>query len=1572
MSPFFRRKKLKSEPEAEVQPTPVEPLAPEGDEGDVKAVVAPQITLADRASRDELVSQALRTWHEELWKRAAAADDAAQVEVRRSSVDLTHAHPTGSAMFYSHGITKLSLLVREDRALAQAREALARLRDRIAQMSASHGHAPLSLAFGEFTWTDIAQAQELVADEYELTTELHLDEAEVELEPAEAAVELHEPVVVTEPALLRQVKLEFLEGEDALIQLQHLVEINPVVLRALRENGATGENIAQVRELAAAGDADALLARLVDLARVYLPGFGFEERALLGLFARPERAMLVDLEAIAPYVRTSGVLAALAGDEETAQLTSSPIPAGDREDRAPEAERGAGDHDVDELHAVEAVASGRSFVLDTPPGSEKFSTLASIAADRAASGASVLFVPTDEASAREFVAQMRHEGLDDLLLDLTDAEGAPRRIREGLRLELPKFDVDEVLDVRDKLVRVRRVLGEFVDDLHVADPEWKLSIHDLLEKLAQLTADPNGPATRVRLGSEAVSMLRNEGMDSVKAKFAKAGELGAFNQEFARSAWAGSKISDVAEGTRAVEEARRLHEVSLRAVIAQSSRAAGETGLTQARTLAEWFEQVDVLSGVAESLDTFVPEIFETSAMDMVIATASKEWRVANGHQMKRGERRRFRRQAQDLVRPGVVVNDLHAELTRAQERREVWRRYATEGGWPRLPDGMGQIRVMREEVERDLDALSAHLGGEDLASMPFEALQERLAALVADADHMSSLPARNAIVDELDRFGFGELLRDMVGRGVRAEESGGELELAYTSSVFEQLIAKSRVLAKLAPADVSNLLEHLRYLDQRHVRSLAAPVMLAAVKRGREVMREAKSDTLKLDAQLDERGVGGLHDLIAIYSRIVLAARPVWVAPPTVVAELVPPMPWVDVVMVEAPEAESVAGVVASLVRGRQVVVVGDTRRGAEMEGAPITDFAGVLPVIELPANRAVYNSLAARALMTHGYADVLAPVPAPHGGSSSRLVQVDGRGVPASGSDGAIESTQVEVDAAVDAVLEHAMSRPGESLAVVGISTSHANRIRSAVSALAERSTDVAALLSAPEPLVVVDVAGARGVRRDHVILSVGFGKTVHGRVLHSFGVLATPAGTRGLIDAIEAPRRELTVISSLAPGEIRKDRLSTSGPKLLADLLDAASGSADVPSGHEGASEPLLEDLKRRVEADGWVAQLNYGYEGSVSIPLVVGHPDIPGTWAVAVVFDDDSYVAEKSLRRRDRYRVEMLEVRGWRVHQTFSTSLFIDPAGEAERVGALMREVHERYNPVAVVVPELDDDGWGEVVADEAVSDHAVSELMPRVLPRGPRPAVTPGLALAAYTDDQLDEMAAWIASDGVPRDNEQFMDALRAELGLTRRGGQTDAVLGNVVRRCGQVAGGASEEQIAQAQTAQAEADVAQAEVEAAEELERRELIEPEEPAVDEPGLGGEESEEPAVDEPGLGGEESEELLEQEAEFETEEDLEAEAEAELEHREAIEPNPGEPEIGESEGVKPESPVEEELEAEEELEVEAEEELERRELIEPGDTTPESVADAVLVEDEPEAGMEKTDGLVLDDDPTFEER
>ena len=295
------------------------------------------------------------------------------------------------------------------------------------------------------------------------------------------------------------------------------------------------------------------------------------------------------------------------------------------------------------------------------------------------------------------------------------------------------------------------------------------------------------------------------------------------------------------------------------------------------------------------------------------------------------------------------------------------------------------------------------------------------------------------------------------------------------------------------------------------------------------------------------------------------------------------------------------------------------------------------------------------------------------------------------------------------------------------------------------------------------------------------------------------------------------------------------------MLADLLEVGEGQSGVGNGGwpvlEAAPDRLLVDLADRRYGMGLEVVANVGIPGGMRIPLAIGHPEVPGRLLVAVLTDDDAYVCEPSLRVRDRMWPAMLEAQGWKVHTALSMAVFIDPGKEAETIVGLVLDAVDEVNGSAegdpgVEVPEIEDfapdlerivvpdPGLDELVASTSQARERADELVTGMFEvvteaseghsaadaassgaglmlsgpvdeggassapreRGPRPAIAKGLPLAAYSDDQLDEMALWVASDGVSRSFEETVEELRNALGITRRGFQSDAVLGHVVRR----------------------------------------------------------------------------------------------------------------------------------------------------------------------------------------------
>lgn len=429
-------------------------------------------------------------------------------------------------------------------------------------------------------------------------------------------------------------------------------------------------------------------------------------------------------------------------------------------------------------------------------------------------------------------------------------------------------------------------------------------------------------------------------------------------------------------------------------------------------------------------------------------------------------------------------------------------------------------------------------------------------------------------------------------------------------------------------------------------------------------------------------------------------------------------------------------------------------------------------------------------------------------------------------------------------------------------------------------------------PEPFVVVEVGATQGLSREAVVLSVGFGRTPHGRVLHRFGALSEAGGEGRLLEALGSTRRRLTLVSCFSPTDLDPDRLRAPGARLLAALLRLAdertrTGPAvgrPVPS-PQGDPDRLVLDLAERLWRLGLTVDLDHGIPGGPRIPLVVGHPDLPDEMMVAVLTDDDAYVAEPSVRVRDRQVPERLERLGWTVVQVWSAAAFLDPQGEADAICAAtvdacaqrlasrpkprpkltvpelrpepseVAEPSDPSVPEAISVPDatVEPSASGEAPADQSVpadvpvaaetaadpvvlddggptgsaspadaldpaepqESPAAAESLDPAAPAAPalapgrtkahpawhpvahdaameplfevpphrgRAPVEPGLPIGAYSDDQLDDLVVWIKADGVPRTDPELAAAIRAELGIVRRGSRVNAAVNGAVRR----------------------------------------------------------------------------------------------------------------------------------------------------------------------------------------------
>jgi hypothetical protein len=1473
-------------------PSPADPASSADD--------APAVTLVAPPSRSELVDGAVATWRAALIEEAGGSARSDIDLLADAALDLSAAHPSGMAQLFAGRPTRLSNLVREGSALSTARRRARAVAARCSVSTQRYGVAPTSLAIGIATW-DEPSTPDVAIDDVGALASATAHPARVQEDGSAELV----PRTVRVPVLLRPVTLQARGSaeSDYELTLEPAVEINPVLVRALRSRGALLDPVGLAAGTFADGGFDPrpALARLTSLGEAVLPGFELIDRRVVGAFVHPGQVLVDDLDALAGILDRHEVVAAPAGDgaarAQVAQVSVEAV-AGDRD---PATERGVGDLDAAQRHVLDVVATGAHVFVDAPTGSDVAGTVAAIVAEASAAGRSVLYVPGSRRGSLALADRLAALGLGDLLVDVPPDAGwrvqVGRRLLGAMTLAAPVVDLDDRRRLREQVGELRDQLAGYVEALHAARAPWGVSAYDALQQLARLTSTRPAPRTTARLTPDAARVIEPDRLASLGSDLHRAGELGAFTLRSQDTAWFGADLRTDADAKVALRRVERLVDGALPALIARAGQVAAETGLVPAGSLAAWAEQLEMLAQVRASLDVFSPIVFERSAADLVAATGSKAWREQHHVEMGFWIRRRLRKQARDLVRPGRPVADLHAALVDVQARRELWRAHCPAGGWPRLPDSYELVEAEYEAVRVDVVALEAVLPhtGPRLSALPLPDLAALLGRLRADARSLDGLPERTQLLARAHAAGLDRLVADLNRRRVPAAQAPAELELAWWSTVFEQILGADPVLAGYDGQTLAELSARYAAADREHVQSLADPVLAEVVGQVQTRLREHREQGEALFVELVEESLGSLRDAVEHYPDVARHLRPVITASPMLVPQVLPPTRQVDLVVLDAAGHLPTQIAVPALARGRQVVVVGDARCASQ---SAVRELSDVLATVALRADGSRRDPYLTAFLAAHGYAEVLRPVPLPDATPLVHLHEADGTGMPDPGA-GLVDSTRQEVETVVELVLEHALVRPEESLAVVTVTARHADAVRDAVLAEVRGNPALAAFFDSgrAEPFVVVDLPNVAGLARDAVLLSLGLGRTPHRRVLHSFGPVSAPGGDAVLLDALGSTRHRLDVVACFTADDLDAERLRGPGPQLLRDLLEFAAqrgaGAVEVDPQSVGdetgaptaAADRLLLDLAERLWRHGLNVELDHGLPGGVRIPLVVGHPAIPGRFVVAVLTDDEAYVAEPSIRERDRLSADRLESLGWTVVRVWSVAAFLDPQSEVDRV---RRAVHaqlpaEVAMPVTRPVPVQPDEpaptphrgvtagsaptvlattdavpadaqpgstvplddlapasdevkraaevkrtadpapaaeverpavaGSAELavpvtgpapIASAIVLPAAGPEPAPApkpsaapvedepaagpprqlslALPAFPRPDVREGLPIGAYSDDQLDDLAVWILSDGQERSRDQLADDLRAALGITRRSHRVDTAIRSAVTR----------------------------------------------------------------------------------------------------------------------------------------------------------------------------------------------
>ncbi len=388
----------------------------------------------------------------------------------------------------------------------------------------------------------------------------------------------------------------------------------------------------------------------------------------------------------------------------------------------------------------------------------------------------------------------------------------------------------------------------------------------------------------------------------------------------------------------------------------------------------------------------------------------------------------------------------------------------------------------------------------------------------------------------------------------------------------------------------------------------------------------------------------------------------------------------------------------IGSVMRGRQLVVVGDskqlppTRFFEKIEGdeeTEIQDLESILDecaTIGMPQKMLLWHyrsrneSLIAfsnayyyeNRLYTFPSADLPGPT------SGIEFVHVP-EGVYDRGGK---RDNKMEAKKVADLVFEQFKAHPEMSLGVVAFSEEQQLAILDVIEYMKKLKPDFQQYFDEgqEESFFVKNLENVQGDERDVMFFSVGYGKDLDGKLVMNFGPLNMEGGHRRLNVAITRARRQVKLVSSMQPEDIDPNS-SSKGVLLLRRYMEFARGRGDrsalgCDSRHEDEGDKPLEDsIFNTLSNMGLTLHRSVGCSG-YRLDMAVMDPEKNQKHILGIECDGLNYASGRTARDRERLREDVLQGLGWNMHRIWSRDWVEDRNRELRKIEALVDRYRSR--------------------------------------------------------------------------------------------------------------------------------------------------------------------------------------------------------------------------------------------------------------------------------------------------------
>jgi superfamily I DNA and/or RNA helicase/very-short-patch-repair endonuclease len=207
--------------------------------------------------------------------------------------------------------------------------------------------------------------------------------------------------------------------------------------------------------------------------------------------------------------------------------------------------------------------------------------------------------------------------------------------------------------------------------------------------------------------------------------------------------------------------------------------------------------------------------------------------------------------------------------------------------------------------------------------------------------------------------------------------------------------------------------------------------------------------------------------------------------------------------------------------------------------------------------------------------------------------------------------------------------------------------------------------------EAFFIKNIETVQGDERDTIIFSICYAKDHSGKMSMNFGPLSSQGGERRLNVAITRAKFNVKLVGSIIPADIKSDRISSEGPKLLRQYIDFAINGPKVLNNVITVNDTIqIESYFEQSVYDflienGFDIATQVGCSG-YRIDMAVRNPNDRLSFCLGIECDGATYHSARTARERDRLRQTILEDMGWKIYRIWSTEWIKNTKSEKEKL------------------------------------------------------------------------------------------------------------------------------------------------------------------------------------------------------------------------------------------------------------------------------------------------------------------